>query len=190
SCGEKKLSGSSPTGGGPTLCPRRFGERESRGHAPRSGGARTTLSALSDRRRNRLFQVVNEGARAPRARASTPGSRDSSMASIVSRRRSRTTFASYVFALALFAPQMGVRAQDLVITELMAQNVQTLTDTDGEYSDWIEIYNAGDVEVDLEGYHLSDRTNNLAKWTFPSVVLPPGGFLTVFCSGKDFREVG
>ncbi len=38
-----------------------------------------------------------------------------------------------------------------VITEFLARNDSTLLDGDGQYEDWIELYNGGDADVDLQG---------------------------------------
>ncbi len=70
------------------------------------------------------------------------------------------------------------------IIEFMASNDATLLDGDGETSDWIELFNAGDAPLDLLGWHLTDDDANLDKWTFPSVTLAPGAFLIVFASGQ------
>jgi hypothetical protein len=75
-----------------------------------------------------------------------------------------------------------------LITEFMASNGSTLLDGDGEASDWIELFNAGDEPVDLAGWHLTDRAADLARWTFPSTVIEPGAFLIVFASGKDMVD--
>lgn len=55
----------------------------------------------------------------------------------------------------------------LVINELMASNGNTLEDPDeqGEYPDWIEIYNYGNEAVTLAGMYLQDD-NNL--WRIPA----------------------
>ena len=45
---------------------------------------------------------------------------------------------------------------DIVINEFMADNTRTLQDKDGEYSDWIEIYNGGTSAADLAGWYLTD----------------------------------
>lgn len=74
---------------------------------------------------------------------------------------------------------------DVVINELQTSNGSTLLDEDGDASDWIELINRGESEVDLEGWGLSDRPDNPWKWIFPSVVLPPGERLLVWASGKD-----
>ncbi len=83
-----------------------------------------------------------------------------------------------------------VLAGDLRIAEVMTDNNQTLQDEDGSYSDWLEIYNAGHAEVDLSGWHLTDRINDRTQWTFDGGSLEPGQSLLVFASGKDRRDVG
>ena len=68
----------------------------------------------------------------------------------------------------------------------MAQNKSVLADQDGEFSDWIELFNSGPDALDLGGYYLTDEATFPAKWRFPTgVVLPAGGFRVVFASGKD-----
>jgi Spore coat assembly protein len=74
---------------------------------------------------------------------------------------------------------------DLIISEFAASNDTTLKDDFFEDSDWIEIHNTGSSFVNLQGWRLTDDPNNLAKWTFPARVLPPGGYLVVFASGRD-----
>ena len=59
---------------------------------------------------------------------------------------------------------------------------------DGEYPDWIEIYNPSSSKIDLTGYGLSDNPLNPYEWTFPNVSIEPGGFLFVFASGKNKYE--
>lgn len=81
------------------------------------------------------------------------------------------------------------RAQ-VLISEVLATNGSTWTDADGSPSDWIEINNSGQHAVDLEGWYLTDNPTVLNKWPFPSVLIEPGRFLTVFCSGKHRQDSG
>ncbi|OHB65126.1 MAG: hypothetical protein A2Y77_02430 [Planctomycetes bacterium RBG_13_62_9] len=75
-----------------------------------------------------------------------------------------------------------------IITEFLASNSKGLLDKDKESSDWIEIHNPTGAAIDLGGWYLTDELTDLAQWEFPSVVLPPGGYLVVFASGKDERQ--
>jgi hypothetical protein len=79
---------------------------------------------------------------------------------------------------------------DVVITEFMAANSSTLPDEDGDYPDWIEIYNTGDIAVNLDGWHLTDNPGNLTKWTFPATNIGGQSFMIIFASGKDRKVPG
>ena len=56
----------------------------------------------------------------------------------------------------------------LVINEVMASNSNTNTDPQGQYDDWIEIYNAGHYAIDTGGMHLTDELGNPTKWQIPA----------------------
>ncbi len=81
-----------------------------------------------------------------------------------------------------------IHGQGIVINEFMSDNESTLKDKDGDYSDWVELYNNSDLPVNIFQYRLSDNSNIPAKWTFPEIVIPPKGFLVVFASGKDIHN--
>jgi hypothetical protein len=76
----------------------------------------------------------------------------------------------------------------IVINEVMASNTTTIQDRDGDYPDWIELFNAGDLEVDLTGYGLSDDPDDPFKWVFPNTSLAPGGFKLIFASDKNYSS--
>ena len=78
-----------------------------------------------------------------------------------------------------------VWSRDVVISEICPKNEGTLTDADGEFSDWIELENTGADIVSLKGWFLSDKEEQLYLWPFPDVSLAPGEQLLVFASGKD-----
>ena len=77
------------------------------------------------------------------------------------------------------------RSEDVRINEVLAANRLAAFDEEGNSPDWFELVNTGSEEVDLEGYTSSDDGLVPDKWVFPSVTLPPGGFLLVWCSGND-----
>ncbi|MFA9390226.1 MAG: FN3 associated domain-containing protein [Prolixibacteraceae bacterium] len=95
--------------------------------------------------------------------------------------------AAMAFAVLLCTTELlfAEGSHHLVISEIMAINENTLQDSDGDYSDWIEIYNPGQQAVDLLGWSLSDDPDKPAKWYFPSVKLNAGAYLLVFASNKD-----
>ena len=72
-----------------------------------------------------------------------------------------------------------------IISEFMAINESTLADEDGDYVDWIEIYNSGDEVANLKGFWITDDPEDLTQWRFPELSMDPGGFEVVFASGKD-----
>ncbi len=72
-----------------------------------------------------------------------------------------------------------------LITEWVATNENGLRDEDGDRVDWIEIHNAGDAALDLNGWFLTDDGGDLDKWRFPAVTLGEQGYLLVYASGKD-----
>jgi len=63
------------------------------------------------------------------------------------------------------------RAETLRINEFMALNSTTLADEDGDYSDWIEIYNPTPNAIDLLNWSLTDDKANTLKWKFPQVFI-------------------
>ena len=70
------------------------------------------------------------------------------------------------------------------INELMASNQLALFDDFSESDDWIEIYHEGGV-LNLAGYYLSDREDNLTKWQFPFTnagvtTITPGGHMIIW----------
>lgn len=91
---------------------------------------------------------------------------------------------------ALPAQTAGSNLAAIRINEFMASNGETLQDARGESSDWIELYNTSDQDVNLAGLCLSDGKKTLDKFVFPSYVLPAHGYLIVFASGLDTETKG
>jgi len=86
--------------------------------------------------------------------------------------------------LLTITPPTGV-PPNVIISEFMADNRNTITDEDGNYSDWIEIHNAGCATVNLQGWFLTDRRNQLAKWRFPATNITSGQFMIVWASSRN-----
>lgn len=62
----------------------------------------------------------------------------------------------------------------LYISEVCSHNNGVIYDSVGFYHDYIELTNAGEDDIDLRGYGLSDDNSLLMKYTFPSTVLRSG----------------
>jgi hypothetical protein len=73
---------------------------------------------------------------------------------------------------------------EVFLNEVVAANATGLTDEAGAYPDWIELYNAGAVAVELGGFALSEEDGWTDQWEFAAgTVIEPGGFLVVFADG-------
>ena len=73
----------------------------------------------------------------------------------------------------------------VVINEAMSSNGGVTADDDGDFEDWIELYNPTSDPISLADYSLSDRPSRPRRWVMPEVVLEPGGHLVVWASGKN-----
>jgi Lamin Tail Domain/CotH kinase protein/Putative Ig domain/PA14 domain/Carbohydrate binding domain len=75
---------------------------------------------------------------------------------------------------------------DVRINEWMADNATTLADpADGNYEDWLELYNPATNVVDLTGFFLSDTMTNTTHWAIPAgTTIPARGYLLVWADGE------
>jgi len=99
-----------------------------------------------------------------------------------------STFTSVVIAFCFnsLINQNVLNAQSIVINEFMSKNESVIDDRDGDFSDWIELYNQSNSPVNLQGYGLSDDEDDLYKWIIPNIVVPPNNFVLIFASGKGY----
>lgn len=89
-----------------------------------------------------------------------------------------------------FSAAAHVETGVLIINEILASNAAGIKDDDGEYHDWIEIYNASNHTIDLNNYALSDDTSNPIKWRFPvGMTIAPEEYIVVFASRKDRASI-
>ncbi|MGB6035659.1 MAG: lamin tail domain-containing protein [Cryomorphaceae bacterium] len=77
----------------------------------------------------------------------------------------------------------------LVINEYQSANESTASDQFGAFEDWVELYNAGNTPVNLEGYFLSDKIGSPTEFVFPDTVLLPDEYLIIWCD-MDITEPG
>lgn len=76
----------------------------------------------------------------------------------------------------------------VIISEFMADNKKTLNDSDGDSSDWIELYNASDATVDLTHWRLTIKADHSAFWVFPKMTLASKKYMLVYASGKNYTN--
>ena len=82
----------------------------------------------------------------------------------------------------------------LVINEFMASNNSCIQDPQGQYDDWIEIYNYGADAIDISGMYLTDNLSAPTKWRIPysnpaiTIVLA-GGYLLIWAD-DDTTDTG
>ena len=78
----------------------------------------------------------------------------------------------------------------VVINEVCAKNT-TFAASDGNFYDYIELYNTSSESVDLSGYKLSDNAAKPDKFVFPDgTVIGKGEHLLVYCNSKEFTLDG
>jgi hypothetical protein len=96
-----------------------------------------------------------------------------------------TTFLISVLAFYTISAQSNV-----IINELMASNDTAVADQDGEFDDWIELYNLSLIPSDLTGYFLTDNLENLTKYDIPEGTTVPGGGYIIIWADEDGMQDG
>lgn len=71
---------------------------------------------------------------------------------------------------------------------MMADNSETLADDDGDFSDWLELHNAGAVDVDASGWLLTDDPELGDVWALPQgTIIGADQYALVWASGAPPR---
>lgn len=93
-------------------------------------------------------------------------------------------YSSFRFWLFLWCLTTGraTYAQPVRLNELLASNQTIIADENGDFDDWVEIYNPGPEVINLSGYFMSDNVGNPQKWQIPTgdstaTSVPAGGFI-------------
>lgn len=77
----------------------------------------------------------------------------------------------------------------LVINEFMADNDGAVLSPEGNFADWIELYNASNETIDLSGMYLTNDLAHPRGWKFPNgTLIGSRGYLVIwvgFFAGKD-----
>ncbi len=81
--------------------------------------------------------------------------------------------------------------QDIVINEFVASNAEGgEADGNGEFDDWIELYNTSNKNIDLTEFYISDTSDYNTKWKFPpGIVMEPNTYLILWAD-NDTEQNG
>jgi len=73
----------------------------------------------------------------------------------------------------------------LWINEVQAENLTGITNSAGQRTPWLELYNPGPAAVALSGLYLANNYANLTNWAFPAgASINPGEFKVIFADGQ------
>lgn len=92
---------------------------------------------------------------------------------------------SFINLVVLFLSGSFLYTQNIKINEFMSSNSATLYDEDGDTPDWIELYNVGPSNYNLNGFGITDNPSQPFKWVLPDIDIPSQEHLLLFASGKD-----
>ncbi|MBU0691088.1 lamin tail domain-containing protein, partial [bacterium] len=85
-------------------------------------------------------------------------------------------------------PAQITSAQTIAINEFLAANTVTLPDQDGEFDDWIELFNFGEETLALSGFYLTDNEDDLQQWSLPDTFLAPGEFMMLWADNDEDQD--
>jgi hypothetical protein len=71
------------------------------------------------------------------------------------------------------------------INEVQPENIGAILDNAGQKDPWIELFNSGASDANLDGFYLTDSYTNLTAWALPAnTVIHSGQFLLVWADGQ------
>lgn len=86
----------------------------------------------------------------------------------------------------------NIAYHDIVINEFVADNDSLdygYADQDGEYDDWIELYNNTDNTINLSNVYMSDDFSDPQAWQFPTgTVIEPNSYLIVWADKDEDQD--
>jgi len=85
---------------------------------------------------------------------------------------------------------ISLSSQSIFINEFMASNEETIADENGEFDDWVEIYNAGTTPFNIGGKFVTDDFSEPNQWQIPTdnpavTTIPAGGYLILWFDGDE-----
>lgn len=98
---------------------------------------------------------------------------------------SAAALAFTAFCAAPFSAADAAAPEKLYINEICTQNKSSFTDSYGRASDWIELYNGGNLDIDISGYGLSDDPAVPMQFVFPDGTTIKAGQRLLIVASKD-----
>lgn len=95
----------------------------------------------------------------------------------------------YILSFSCVKPEEPVYS-DIRINELLPFNKTTAADQNGQFDDWIELYNLSSSTVDISEYYLSDDKDLRTKWKLPSGTLIRGMGYLIIWADEDTTQSG
>lgn len=75
--------------------------------------------------------------------------------------------------------------QKVVLNEVCSSNGSIIRDGVNDCSDYIELYNVSEEEINLAGWYLSDDETSPKKYQIPEGIIAPGEYLVFYASGME-----
>src|SRR4051812_18280403 len=94
----------------------------------------------------------------------------------------KSTLSRAIAVLICFLLFIDFISAQVVINEICPSNVSTISNSGGNFDDWIELYNPGSSSINIQGYAITDDIGEPTKFIFPSVILSPSSRIIVFAS--------
>ena len=74
---------------------------------------------------------------------------------------------------------------EIAINEFMADNDNIIQDNNGDYDDWIELYNFGNEAINLGDLYITDNKSNPLKFQLPDISLKQNEFLLLWADDEE-----
>ena len=77
---------------------------------------------------------------------------------------------------------------ELIINEFMQSNIDGIMDDLNDFPDsWVELYNSGNIAVNLKDYKIGTKKKVANAWQLPDKMVGPGQYVIIYCdkAGED-----
>ncbi|MEE1177410.1 MAG: lamin tail domain-containing protein, partial [Paludibacteraceae bacterium] len=90
----------------------------------------------------------------------------------------------------LLSGWVGQLQAGITITEVMQSNFGGVLDYYNEFPDsWVEIYNSGEKDVDLNGFSIGELNDLDSAYVIPeSFVVPADRYFLIYCDKENIKQ--